>query len=161
MKKSISLLSFLKLSTFVLASVIGLTSYAQSYYVISSDSNNCKVHWDDKQKRYVYVTGSDCLCMQKDSDHLLVQWVVNFGDASTPMGCYPALNDQAASITPSSPRYRNCRLGDHCTQYECLKLLYADETEQAPDSVTLNQNQCIDEHQKALPLCDKNGSQCD
>jgi hypothetical protein len=160
MKKKFSLLSFLKISMLALSCVTVLTSYAQSYYVISSDSNNCKVHWDDKQKGFVYITGSDCTCMQKDSDHLSVQWVANFGDEHTPLGCYPAVNNADADSLQSSSGYRRCGLNDHCTQYECLKLIYADETEQPVERVTVDQDQCIDMNKKPLPLCDKNGSQC-
>ena len=154
------IVSRLKSTALLSLSVLSIASYADPFYVISSDSNNCKVHWNDSKKDFVYVTGSDCLCMQEDSDHLPFQWVVNFGDDHTPMGCYPALNNPLAKTISNDHNIRDCQLGDHCTQYECLKLLYYDNTEQSVDKMTVDQSQCVDQHQKPLPLCDKNGSQC-
>ena len=62
----------------LLFALVSHISFATAYYVIGSDSNNCQVHHDHHG---TYVSGTDCLCMQKDRRNLQMQWVTNFGGA--------------------------------------------------------------------------------
>lgn len=159
MKKSLRFFKLILTCSLALAA----NSYAANqYYLISSDSNNCRVHWHDSNKGFVYVTGSDCMCMPVDQKNLPVQWVINFGDAKTALGCYPVLD--ASPLSPTAKRLNsnpnNCELGDHCTQFQCLKLLFADGTEHRANRVTLSKNQCVDAHHQSLGFCNKEGGDC-
>lgn len=148
------------LTATMLALAISTTSYAKQFYMISSDSNNCKVHWHHKGKNYVYITGSDCTCVTKDQNHLTTEWDIDLDGVTRPIGCYPHKVGQSFINVAHHKGLKKCDPGDHCTQYECMKTFFYDNTEQAVDKVTVNKGECVSKHKKLLAFCDKHGENC-
>jgi hypothetical protein len=150
----------LLISSVIISLTMTTASFAQQYYVISSDSNNCKVHWQPNKKNYVYVSGSDCLCAQKSSQAVPEEWDIQIGSRKLPDGCYPKLDVSYQQKAGHIKHPVDCEKGDHCTQYQCLKLYFDDNTEYSVNSMTVNENQCININKNPLGSCDQNGDNC-
>ena len=138
-------------------------TYAQKYFLIGSDSNNCQVHPKITKKGYDYVTVFDCLCMQKSEDNHAMQWVIHFGGrGDLPLGCYPNIDmHHLHNKYHNNEKPINCKIGDHCTQYECLELLYEDNKPQSQKDMTLEPKQCVGIDKQPLDRCDAFGRDCD
>lgn len=143
-----SVLTLLALSTM---------AHATQYYMISSDSNNCKVHWHNTKKGFVYVTGSDCLCAKKNDAKTIQEWDVNIDTKVS--GCFPVA-DFAKYANRPHVAIKACDPGDHCNQYDCLKSYFYDGTSYSTQQVVLNKAQCVGPNKQPLDFCDDHGDNC-
>jgi hypothetical protein len=128
--------------------------FATNYYVIGNSSNNCTVQWS---MRKPFVTGSDCACMQK-SRNANAEWVLDLNHLTCNVS--PQTNTFTQRNVHMKPA--NCDLGDHCTQFQCLQLLYEDNEMHPVDQETVSIQQCriMDEFSHKIvpmPICAANG----